>query len=96
MAGDDKEKSSNLIQYLNEEIKLAIQEWSLTLVNNDWDKARKVLHREKMMIHSIGITGVESLIEEIENEEAGKTNQEMHLMISRLIHLFRQIEKMFG
>jgi HPt (histidine-containing phosphotransfer) domain-containing protein len=96
MAGADNEKSANLIKYLKEELKLAVQEWMVTLANNDWNKARKVLHREKMMIHSIGITGIESLIHEIENEEAGKSNQEMHLMISRLIHLFREIEKMFG
>lgn len=95
MAGDNKEKISNLIQYLNEELNLAIEEWSIALLNNDWDKARKVLHREKMMIQSIGITGIESLIEEIENEEAGKSNQDMHLLISRLLHLFRKIEKMF-
>jgi CheY-like chemotaxis protein len=95
MAGADDKKFANLIQYLKEELMLAIQEWGVTLANNDWDKARRVLHREKMMIHSIGITGIDSLIDEIENEEAGKTNQEMHLMISRLIHLFREIEKMF-
>jgi PAS domain S-box-containing protein len=93
MAGADNEKSSNLIQYLREELKLAIQEWSLALLKNDWENARKVLHREKMMMHSIGITGIESLIEDIENEEAGKTNQEMYLMISRLLHLFKEIEK---
>jgi PAS domain S-box-containing protein len=95
MAGNDQAKVANLMQYLLEEVKLAVQEWQTALLNRDWESARKILHREKMMIHSVGIQGMEKIILDIENDQAGKSDEEMHLMISRLIDLFLDIEKMF-
>jgi hypothetical protein len=38
---------------------------------------------------------MEKIILDIENDQAGKSDEEMHLMISRLIDLFLDIEKMF-
>jgi CheY-like chemotaxis protein len=95
MAGNDQKKVSNLMQYLLEEVRLAVQEWQSALLSNDWDLARRILHREKMMIHSVGIQGMEKLIQGIENDKAGKSDAEMHSMISRLIDLFLEIERMF-
>jgi HPt (histidine-containing phosphotransfer) domain-containing protein len=95
MAGNDQAKVANLMQYLLEEVRLAVQEWQTALLNSDWESARKILHREKMMIHSVGIQGMEKIIRDIENNQAGKSDAEMHLMISRLIDLFLDIEKMF-
>ena len=95
MAGNNHSKTVKLMQYLGEEIKLAIKEWELALITMDWDAARKVLHREKMMIHAVGITGLDTIIENFENEKAGKSDHEMHMMLSRLIELFTEIDNMF-
>jgi hypothetical protein len=95
MAGNDQTKVANLMQYLLEEVRLAVKEWQTALLNNDWESARKILHREKMMIHSVGIQGMEKVMRDIENDQAGKSDAQMHLMISRLIDLFLDIEKMF-
>jgi PAS domain S-box-containing protein len=95
MSGNNQSKTAKLMQYLSEEIKLAIKEWKVALIAMDWDSARKVLHREKMMIHAVGITGIDGLIEDFENESAGKTDHEMHMMLSRLIELFTEIDNIF-
>lgn len=96
MAGNNQSKASKLMQYLAEEVKLAIKEWKLALITMDWSSARKILHREKMMIQAIGITGLDTIIEDFENENAGKTDHEMHMMLSRLIELFTEIDSMFA
>ena len=96
MAGYNQSKAVTLMQYLAEEIKFAIKEWKLALITMDWNSARKILHREKMMIHSVGITGLDTIIEDFENENAGKTDHEMHMMLSRLIELFTEIDNMFA
>jgi len=96
MAGNNQSKAAKLIQYLAEEVKLAIKEWKLALITKDWSSARKILHREKMMIQAVGITGLDTIIEDFENENAGKTDHEMHMMLSRLIELFTEIDSMFA
>jgi PAS domain S-box-containing protein len=96
MAGNNQSKASKLMQYLAEEVKLAIKEWKLALITMDWSSARKILHREKMMIQAVGITGLDTIIEDFENENAGKTDHEMHMMLSRLIELFTEIDSMFA
>jgi PAS domain S-box-containing protein len=95
MAGHDHTKVANLMQYLMEEVRLAIQEWQDALLRKDWNLARSILHREKMMMHSVGIQGMDNLIQNIENEKAGKSDAEMHAMISQLIDVFLTIEKIF-
>lgn len=95
MAGNDDVKTANLMRYLTEELKLARHEWKQALIEKNWDLARRILHREKMMIHSVGITGIDSIVEDFENENSGKTDHEMFMMLSRLIELFTEIEKMF-
>ena len=96
MAGNNQSKAAKLMQYLAEEVKLAIKEWKLALITMDWSSARKILHREKMMIQAVGITGLDTIIEDFENENAGKTDHEMHMMLSRLIELFTEIDSMFS
>ena len=96
MAGNNQSKAAKLMQYLAEEVKLAIKEWELALITMDWSSARKILHREKMMIQAVGITGLDTIIEDFENENAGKTDHEMHMMLSRLIELFTEIDSMFA
>jgi len=96
MAGNNQSKASKLMQYLAEEVKLAIKEWKLALITMDWSSARKILHREKMMIQAVGITGLDTIIEDFENENAGKTDHEMHMILSRLIELFTEIDSMFA
>ncbi|MEO0000765.1 MAG: hypothetical protein RL766_811, partial [Bacteroidota bacterium] len=94
--GNNQSKAAKLMQYLAEEVKLAIKEWKLALITMDWSSARKILHREKMMIQAVGITGLDTIIEDFENENAGKTDHEMHMMLSRLIELFTEIDSMFS
>ena len=38
----------------------------------------------------------DTIIEDFENENAGKTDHEMHMMLSRLIELFTEIDNMFA
>jgi PAS domain S-box-containing protein len=96
MAGNNESKASKLMQYLAEEVKLAIKEWKLALITMDWSSARKILHREKMMIQAVGITGLDTIIEDFENENAGKTDHEMRMMLSRLIESFTEIDSLFA
>ena len=56
----------------------------------------KIFHLENMMIHSVGITGLDTIIEDFENKNAGKTDHEMYMLLSRLIELFTEIDKMFA
>jgi hypothetical protein len=48
-----------------------------------------------MMIKSIGIDGLDGLIQEIEDQSKEKSNSEMVLMFSQLIQLFRNIKERF-
>jgi hypothetical protein len=65
------------------------------LIENNWAHAKRILHREKMMIKSIGIDGLDGLISEIEDQSKEKSNSEMVLMFSQLIQLFRSIKERF-
>jgi len=48
------------------------------------------------MIQAVGITGLDTIIEDFENENAGKTDHEMHMMLSRLIESFTEIDSLFA
>jgi len=81
--------------YLLEEVDIALLEWDKCLMENNWTHAKRILHREKMMIKSIGIDGLDGLISEIEDQSKEKSNSEMVLMFSQLIQLFRNIKERF-
>jgi hypothetical protein len=84
-----------MLMYLLEEVDIALLEWDKCLMENNWTHAKRILHREKMMIKSIGIDGLDGLISEIEDQSKEKSNSEMVLMFSQLIQLFRNIKERF-
>jgi hypothetical protein len=49
-----------------------------------------------MMMKSIGIDGLDGLIQEIEDEAVKKTNNEMVLMFTQLIQLFKNLKERFN
>ena len=96
MAGGEQVQVSRLLGYLLEEVSFSLAEWERTIENKDWDAARAVLHREKVMINSIGINGYDGLISEVEDENIQKTDAELMLMYSQLTDLFKMLKSRFG
>jgi CheY-like chemotaxis protein len=95
MSGNDSVQLKKMLMYLLEEVDIALLEWDKCLLENNWTHAKRILHREKMMIKSIGIDGLDGLIQEIEDQSKEKSNSEMVLMFSQLIQLFRNIKERF-
>ena len=96
MAGGDVTQASKLIGYLLEELVFSLAEWEKSLEKRDWNAARTILHREKVMIKSIGITGFDGLISEVEDDSVPKTDSELILMYSQLTDLFKMLKARFS
>jgi len=95
MSGNDPHQLKKMLKYLLEEVDIALVEWEKCLVDNNWTQAKRILHREKTMIKSIGIDIFDGLILEIEDQSIEKTNSEMALMFNQLVQLFRSIKEKF-
>jgi hypothetical protein len=96
MAGGDETQASKLIVYLLEEVIFSLAEWEKSIEKKDWDAARAILHREKVMIKSIGINGFDELISEVEDDNIPKTDSELILMYSQLTDLFKMLKARFS
>jgi len=95
MSGNNPDQIKKMIRYLLEEVDLALLEWEKCLLDNNWVHAKKILHREKVMIKSIGIDSLDGLIHEIEDESVQKSNNEMVLMFTQLVQLFKNLKERF-
>jgi PAS domain S-box-containing protein len=95
MSGNNPDQIKKMIRYLLEEVDLALLEWEKCLLDNNWVQAKKILHREKVMIKSIGIDGLDGLIHKIEDESVQKSNNEMVLMFTQLVQLFKNLKERF-
>ncbi len=95
MAGNDPIQSSKMMDYLLEEIEFALGGWIESIDSKNWENAKKILHREKVMIKSIGINGYDGLIREIEDNSTVKTEAEMILLFSQLVNLFQNLKDKF-
>ena len=93
MAGNEPGQIKKMMEYLLEEVVHALGEWQVSVPNRDWESAKRTLHREKVMIKSIGINGFDGLIREIEDDTIKKNETEMTLMFSQLIDLFNNLQK---
>ena len=92
MAGNEPGQIKKMMEYLLEEVVHALREWQISVPAKDWESAKRTLHREKVMVKSIGINGFDGLIREIEDETVKKTESEMTLMFSQLIDLFHNLQ----
>jgi signal transduction histidine kinase/DNA-binding NarL/FixJ family response regulator len=92
MAGNEPGQIKKMMEYLLEEVVHALAEWQISVPAGDWERAKRTLHREKVMIKSIGINGFDGLIREIEDDTVNKTESEMTLMFSQLIDLFKNLQ----
>jgi PAS domain S-box-containing protein len=95
MSGNDTVQLKKMLKYLLEEVDIALVEWDKCLLDNNWTHAKRILHREKTMIKSIGIDVLDGLILEIEDQSIEKSNSEMALMFAQIIQLFRSIKENF-
>jgi PAS domain S-box-containing protein len=95
MSGNNTDQLKKMLKYLLEEVDIALVEWEKCLQDNNWTHAKRILHREKTMIKSIGIDVLDGLILEIEDQSIEKSNSEMALMFSQIIQLFRSIKERF-
>jgi DNA-binding response OmpR family regulator len=95
MSGNDEVQQKKMIKYLVEEVDVALVEWDKCLIDNNWAHAKRILHREKTMIQSIGVDGLDGLIEQIEDSTKEKSNSEMVLMFTQFIQLFKNIKERF-
>ncbi len=91
MAGNEPLQNAKMIEYLLDEVEHALREWQISVPAKDWDGAKRTLHREKIMIKSVGINGFDGLIREIEDDSIVKTESEMTLMFTQLIDLFQNL-----
>ena len=78
-----------------EEVSLALVSWKESLQNLNWEEANKILHRQKVMINSIGIDSFDFLINQLEDDTLYKTDSEYKLMYQQLINLFQGIKEEF-
>lgn len=95
MASNDEGQKERLVNYMLEEINIAIEEWERSIPVKDWVLARKILHREKVMIHSLGLKSYEGIISEIEDDTLNKSDAEMTLMFGQVTDLFKNIRNSF-
>lgn len=93
MAGNQQEKVQQLLGYLAEEIKHALSEWEVAVANHNWEQAKKVLHREKAMLNSIGLHAVNPLINQIEDESRERSDAEYQAFFDQLIELFKDLRE---
>jgi CheY-like chemotaxis protein len=93
MAGNEPTQVAKMMEYLLDEVGHALGEWKISVSAKDWEGAKRTLHREKVMIKSIGINGFDGLIREIEDDSIKKTEAEMTLMYAQLIDLFHNLQK---
>ena len=96
MAGNDPVQFTKMMEYLLEEVEYALLDWNQSVAIKDWPRAKKILHREKVMIKSIGIHGFDGLIKEIEDDSIDKTEAEMILMFNQLVDLFKNLKSKFS
>lgn len=95
MAGNNPVQLAKMLEHLLDEVVHAIGEWQISIPAKDCSAAKRTLHREKVMIKSIGITGYDGLIREIEDDGFAKTESEMTLMFSQIINLFQNLRDRF-
>ena len=95
MAGKDPAQFSRMLEYLLEEIEYALVGWKESLVSKDWVRAKRIVHREKVMIKSIGINGYDALMKEIEDDSIVKTEAELQLLYAQLVELFENLKIKF-
>lgn len=93
MTGNDPAQLVKMIKYLLVEVDYAIVEWEINIPMNDWASAKRILHREKVMINSIGVNEFDGLLNEIEDDSIKKSNSEMTLMFLQLLDYFQDLRK---
>jgi PAS domain S-box-containing protein len=95
MANHDAAQKAKLFDYMLEEVNAAIDEWGRSMPLKDWSMARKTLHREKVMINSLGLKTYDGIISEIEDDTLVKSDAEMTLMFTQVVDLFKNIRESF-
>ena len=95
MAGKDSVQFSRMLEYLLEEIEYALSGWKESVASKDWVRAKRIVHREKVMIKSIGINEYDALMKEIEDDSIIKTESELLLLYAQLIELFENLKIKF-
>ena len=95
MAGKDQAQFSRMLEYLLEEIEYALSGWKESVASRDWVRAKRIVHREKVMIKSIGINEYDALMKEIEDDSIIKTESELLLLYAQLIELFENLKIKF-
>ena len=96
ISGGDKVQESKLMSSFLQEVNLALVSWKESIQTHDWEFAKKILHRQKVMINSIGIDSYDLLIEELENDSLPKSESEYKLMYNQLIRLFQSFKDRFS
>ena len=96
ISGGDKVQESKLMSSFLQEVNLALVSWKESIQTHDWEFAKKILHRQNVMINSIGIDSYDLLIEELENDSLPKSESEYKLMYNQLIRLFQSFKDRFS
>jgi CheY-like chemotaxis protein len=96
ISGGDKVQESKLWSSFLVEVNFALVSWKESVKNHDWEFAKKILHRQKVMINSIGVDSYDLLIEELENDSLSKSESEYKLMYNQLIRLFESFKERFS
>ena len=75
---------------------MALVSWKESVQTHNWELAKKILHRQKVMINSIGIDTYDLLINELEDDSFQKSESEYKLMYNQLIRLFQSLKEHFS
>jgi hypothetical protein len=96
ISGGDEVQESKLMSSFLEEVNFALVSWKESIQTHDWEFAKKILHRQKVMINSIGVDSYDLLIEELENDSLPKSESEYKLMYNQLIRLSQSFKDSFS
>ena len=96
ISAGDKLQESKLIASLLEEVNMALVSWKESVQTHNWEFAKKILHRQKVMINSIGIDTYDLLIKELEDDSFQKSESEYKLMYNQLIMMFQSLKEHFS
>jgi hypothetical protein len=93
MIGDESlQKIQSSLVYLFEEILYARYQWEKCLINEDWDLASKIFHRETIFINTLVAFQKPQLVFDIQKNHRDFTSSELKLFYNEMIEFFKKVE----
>lgn len=97
MIGDDSPKKiQDLLSYLHEEISYARHQWEISIKNEDWKMASKILHREKLFLSALDPFNNPEIIHQLNDVSVLYNTHQLNQLYTELVDLFKKLENIIG